>query len=51
MNTHAKNNKIFYLIIVVALIMLAGLIANIGNVALIMCWKIYRMIVVIYLLS
>lgn len=36
MNTHAKNNKIFYLIIVVALIMLAGLIANIGNVALIM---------------
>ncbi|HFU4078787.1 TPA: CPBP family intramembrane glutamic endopeptidase [Streptococcus suis] len=36
MNTHAKNNKIFYLIIVVALIMLAGLIANIGNVALVM---------------
>lgn len=36
MNTHAKNNKIFYLIIVVALIMLAGLIANIGNFALIM---------------
>ncbi|HFI0022722.1 TPA: hypothetical protein ACGORE_001728 [Streptococcus suis] len=36
MNTHAKNNKIFHLIIVVALIMLAGLIANIGNFALIM---------------